>query len=119
MDTIFKMVKFHKPTVIRGFTVKPGFIGVFARSLLVAVTSGWICDDGAVYVYTRKAGKWSGDWYWNTDIDDVANYGKTTYQYSEGGEYYASDAEPIPIQMCVIEARRCELWRRLAIEEEE
>lgn len=120
METgIFKIVRFHKPAVIRGFNVKPGFIGVFARNLLVAVTSGWICDDGAVYVYTRKAAQWSGDWCWNTDIDagGFANYGKTTYQYSEGGEYYASDAEPIPIQLCVIEDRRCDLRCRLALEE--
>ena len=120
METgIFKMVRFHKPAVIRGFNVKPGFVGVFARSLLVAVTSGWICDDGAVFVYTHHKDKWSGDWYWNTDIDtdDFDNYGKTTDQYIEGGKYYASDSEPIPIQMCIIEARRCKLQCQLATEE--
>ena len=105
METgIFKTVRFHKPAVIRGFNVKPGFIGVFARNLLVAV-----------FVYTHKEGGWSGDWYWNTDIDtdDFDGYGNTTNQYIEGGKYYASDTEPIPIQLCVIEARWCDLQRRL------
>lgn len=58
-----RVLTFPRDCLIRGFSVKRGFIGAFVNRRLVAISSGWSNPEGGdVFVYRRRNGKWVGEW---------------------------------------------------------
>lgn len=79
---MYKIVKFNKPRVIRGFNFHRGFLAVVDGSgRIIGATSGWCSGsyhwpdeaDSAAFIYRRSYGKWVGEWVYVGQCERVAD----------------------------------------------